>query len=845
MRGGAFFSFFRDHGKSTLRHCERSAAIQVSLVQGGRTWIASSKTPTLKGTRRKSQPLRDDSSIRHCERSAAIQMPLAQGGRAWIAASKTPRNDGSIPRNDGLLCRHCERSAAIQMPLVQDGKTWIAASKTPTLKGTRRKSQALRDDISIRHCERSAAIQVPFASHGRAWIASSKTHTLKGTRHKSQTPRNDAPHPTGFTLLEVLVVLTILGFLVAMVIPAVGMLDDLERERRTRQRLDEIRAAILGPEGRFDAQGRPIIGGYVGDMRAWPDLWEARAEIKPNVTGLDWSSPSTLTGHNVGQGPGYLMEPNLVFYRPSGTFSGGRWKWHTPYRKLTNDTTYNRDHIGGLETENEGQPRGLWTRYVEDLHTNLAGHAAPGQVLDDRWKGPYLTPPQEGKPADSDHWATDDGMYANLKPRWLGTYETWEDGDYNPTTGELGEHYDDKESFRLLQTADRLADGWDRALRFFITEDTDNPGHTLFWIVSEGADRDGHYPNKGGQAGHGHSSWNTVTNNTMGRAYNPDHPKNKDNIVMKLSSRDWQGIFDAEDARKTSETETLLHRIRQALIGDGPMGFNSGYTGDMADWPRLFQWEGSAWDSLDGSEFYTTGQPRGLWTDRPGLPADNLNATRFGLGWRHSYIGAPHEAEANNVLRDPWDRDILFFKDDANDALLILSKGVDGRFDFGTNNGTHPTNPTEAFDVTAYDPLLGVNADNRHVIITGNQWRRGYFQLQTFTVLNAESTTKGRFFASAAAPVDDVDLFNATTLIDNNWVQGNATEPPVFAYPNLHGSNATTGGRVLVFWNDDDDNGEPDTGEYGLILHFPITTTPGSTHKEALTVDRNDFVELP
>lgn len=663
----------------------------------------------------------------------------------------------------------------------------------------------------------------------------------------------DTCRQPGFTLLEVLVVLTVLGFLAAMIVPTVGMLDDLERERRTRLRMDQIRAAILGPEGRFDAQGRPIVGGYVGDMRAWPDLWEARAEIRPNVLGVNWDAPSTLAGHDVGQGPGYLMDPDLVFYRPSGAFSGDRWKWRAPYRKLTNDATANRDHIGGLETENEGQPRGLWTRHVEDLPFDLPGHPAPGEVLDARWKGPYLTPPQEGKPADSDHWATDDGMYANLKPRWLGTYETWEDGDYDPTTGELGEHHDEKESFRLLQNDGRLTDGWDRALRFFITVDPDSPGHTLFWIVSEGADREGHYPNKGGRAGHGHSSWAVNATNTMGRNYDPDHPNNKDNVVMKLSSRDWRGIFDAEDARKTRETEDLLTRIRLAVIGESPSGLNSGYTGDMAVWPQLFQWEGGGWDSADASDSYTTGQPRGLWTDKPGQPADDLNATRLGLGWRHPYIGAPHGAGADNVLRDAWDREILFFKDDASDAMLILSKGSDGQFDFATHNGTHPTNPTQAFDVTTYDPLPGVNADNRHLVLTGDQWRGGYFQTQAFTVLNAGATTKARFLASTQTPIDGVDLFNATTLIDadgdlnaDDWVQGNATAPPVFAYPNPHGSNATTGGRHLVFWNDTNDDGQPDSGtERGLILHFPITAIPGSTQKESLTVDADDFVVLP
>ena len=107
-----------------------------------------------------------------------------------------------------------------------------------------------------------------------------------------QTPLLINPRNGGFTLLEVLIVLFILGLLAAMVLPAMGVLDDRARRRITQERMDLIRRAILGPEDRFDAQGRPVIGGYVGDMRAWPDLWEARAEIKPHFGGTGWENPS-------------------------------------------------------------------------------------------------------------------------------------------------------------------------------------------------------------------------------------------------------------------------------------------------------------------------------------------------------------------------------------------------------------------------------------------------------------------------------------------------------------------------------------------------------------------------
>lgn len=652
-----------------------------------------------------------------------------------------------------------------------------------------------------------------------------------------------------------MVVLAILGFLAAMLVPAVGFVDDAERARRTRKQMEIIRAAILGPEDRFDAQSRPVIGGYVGDMRTWPDLWEARAEIKPGVIGVSWDNPSTILGAQVGQGPEYKLDPNLVFFRPSGTFGDGRWKWHRPYRKLYDDNATHRDHIGGLETENEGQPRGLWTRYVEDLPFDLGEYKAPGQVLDGNWKGPYLAEPWDQSPADAEHWAVSDQEFKNLQPRWNTALNnaTWEDGDYNPLHGHLGEFYDDKESFRLLQTDGRLADGWGRALRFFITADPDYPGGTIFWILSEGPDYEAFYPTKGRCAGH---TWSVNANDIMARAYNPDHPKNRDNIVMKLHSRDWQGLFDAEDQRKTLETESILARIHAALVGDAPFGLNPGYTGDVCAWPALFNWDNAtgAWVKKAGGTLYTIGQPRGLWTRTPGAVADSLNASRFGVGWRHAYLGEPHGAGKDNALRDAWGRELLFFRDDARDALLVLSRGADGKYTFGDTDPSfsEPVNYTQALDVSAYNATAALNVDNRHIILRGLDWRQGFFKMYRFVVLRADATTKARFFVANQEAQPGVDLLEPSTLTDedgdgnvNDWATDSSTGQAALSWSDLSPTNATTGSRYLVFWNDANGDNNPDSGEHGQAFIFPVTGMPGSGLQQDLRVDASQFKPLP
>ncbi len=660
----------------------------------------------------------------------------------------------------------------------------------------------------------------------------------------------------GFTLLEVLIVVFILGLLAALAAPAVGYLDSLERERITREGMKRIRNAIVGPDDRFDDQGRPLVGGYVGDMRAWPDLWEARAEIRPGFAGTGWDNPPAMTA-GLGQGPGYQLNASYVYHRPSGVFEGKRWKWLCPYRRLYDDPAGN-DHIGGLETENEGQPRGLWTRYPEELPFDLPGHPKPGLDLGAAWKGPYLNPPADGNPSDADHWAAGDYEYAALEPTWHASgphagFETWEDGDNSPVTGEPGEQYDDKEFFRMLQNDGRLADGWGRAFRFFITADQAHAGETIFWIVSEGADGKGRYPSKGTCSGH---SWSTNTADTMGNAYDENHAFNRDNIVMKLYSRDWRAAFDQLESDKTAATRRALERVRQALLGECPEGLNTGYSGDLLAWPLLFRWEGTSWDDRDASDTaYTKGQPRGLWTGAPNSAdaADNLPPSSRGIGWRRAYLTPPLGTGAGEMLKDAWGRELLFFYDAGHDALLVLSRGADGKFAFGATNAgwTEPENFIEAVDVTAYDPASAVNLDNIHLVVRRHERFPGYFRLSRFVVLNATAgATKARFFRDNGAPVAGVDLLAAAVLTDedsdgaaDDWAVGNGL--PAFNFDDVTAQTVPAGARYLVFWNDTDGDDEIDSGEMHFPYAFNVTATPGSGQYGTVRVSTADFRAAP
>ena len=666
-----------------------------------------------------------------------------------------------------------------------------------------------------------------------------------------------------FTLLEVLIVLFILGMIAVMAWPALGILDDRAREELTCENMEVIRRAIVGDPDRFDENGRRIIGGYVGDMEKWPDLWEAKAEVVPPAVAPPDCVFNCKEDEECPDGELFSFG-----FRPAGRFVEKRWKWCRPFRKLTDDFA-NDDHIGGLETENEGQPRALWTDDPKEDAT-LSEPENP-----DKWKGPYMAPPMDECLKDSDHWAETCDEYYSLEPADTWHLEagpppecvratTSEDGDYP------AEHYDGKESFRLLQTDGRLADGWGRALRFFITADQDRPGSTIFWIISEGPDKEGTYPAKGTFGG---ATWTDDPDDIMSKAYDDEDDYNKDNIVMKIYSHEWEAIFEEINEKKKTETENLFLRIKKAISGSSPGGMNDGFTGDVCRWPKRFRWEDPSWDDADGAVSYTKGQLRELWTKTPNSsdPADNVPVPAWahaGIGWRGEYLQTPWGINGEQFIRDAWDREVLFFKDDTNDAIMILSHGADGKFDFGdtdtlpegapdgTNDYLEPADFTEALDVTTYNPndAGGYNTDNIVLIVRKSEWSPGYFTLNKFTVLNATAgNTKACLFYDEGST--DVKVAGTDgSMIDadsdgtaDDWEAGSDPPPPhAFNYTHISVNKITTGARHLVFWNETDGDNVIDVGENQYTAIYNIITNNSMEPRDNITLDATvNFTAAP
>lgn len=92
------------------------------------------------------------------------------------------------------------------------------------------------------------------------------------------------PGRSGLTLLELLVVLTILAVLATVAVNTLGPRVESERLQATVRQMDHIREAIVGKPGATQADGTPILSGFVVDVGRRP-VWKASAEPVAYVPG--------------------------------------------------------------------------------------------------------------------------------------------------------------------------------------------------------------------------------------------------------------------------------------------------------------------------------------------------------------------------------------------------------------------------------------------------------------------------------------------------------------------------------------------------------------------------------
>lgn len=128
----------------------------------------------------------------------------------------------------------------------------------------------------------------------------------------------------GFSLLEVIIILSILAMFAAMAVPLAGRLEARGRERETERLLTTVREAMLGPRGALDAGGRRVLAGYAGDLGGLPPL--RRSVWNDSVKRWEWDIPFAAEQEANAFWASGMGQPQYLWLAPPDAV-----RWQGPY----------------------------------------------------------------------------------------------------------------------------------------------------------------------------------------------------------------------------------------------------------------------------------------------------------------------------------------------------------------------------------------------------------------------------------------------------------------------------------------------------------------------------------
>ncbi len=170
----------------------------------------------------------------------------------------------------------------------------------------------------------------------------------------------------GFTLLEIVVIIAILGFLAAMVMPFIGHLDKAQRTKMTRERLENIRVAVIGPPHTYDARGLRVIRGYAGDREVLPKLYTFnwhQTDGRWKVTASGGVYEEVYHGGDLAADPPFIGQPLGLWeeFTPDGGATA--WaNWKGPYLGYPKPVFASRDREASPLRQTEGVLADAWGR---------------------------------------------------------------------------------------------------------------------------------------------------------------------------------------------------------------------------------------------------------------------------------------------------------------------------------------------------------------------------------------------------------------------------------------------------------------------------------------------------
>jgi len=338
---------------------------------------------------------------------------------------------------------------------------------------------------------------------------------------------------TGFSTLEILIVLAIIGFFAAMIAPLLGRVSETEKADATDEQLDTLVRMVLGVDERVarDDETR-LQQGYVADLSELPRLYRGAYDIATEA----WTYTHAASDPGLAADPRYLEQddtgypyasPPLAYYADWDAFS----------------TSAN--HAGETDFLLELlslQPVSLFEREI--LPDGDDGDADDARVA--AWDGPYANPPKDLYPDDAE-------------------YTNYVSGD------------DDRVALYLQrENAGRFADAWGRTILFWPRrEGVSGSGNFELWILSAGPDGQVSFDLSGSEVD-----------------YDETDTENLDNLLRRITYNDWHGIVETQ----TAQTRSTLAGLRRALLGNPARRDRlnrpvvGGFVGDMGRLPAFFQY---------------------------------------------------------------------------------------------------------------------------------------------------------------------------------------------------------------------------------------------------------------